>query len=81
MVAVFLFVFVLVDKNAYYVGFVIVLVDKIVWLRDFASVTVGSFVYQLRFVGKFLQCEMFEFVGVFVYGIFGYMVQKKLVWK
>ena len=45
----------------------------------FASVTVGSFVYHLGFVGKFLHFEMFEFVGVFVYNILGYMVQKYLV--
>ena len=46
---------------------------------DFASGTVGSFVYQLGFVGKFLHSEIFEFVGVFVHDILEYMVQKYLV--
>ena len=46
---------------------------------DFASGTVGSFVYQLGFVGNFLHSEMFEFVGVSVYDFLGYMVQKYLV--
>ena len=40
---------------------------------------VGSFVYQLGFVGKSLLFEMFEFVEVFVYNFLGYMVQKYLV--
>ena len=46
---------------------------------NFASGTVGSFVYQLGFVGKFLHSEMFEILGVFVYDILGYIVQKYLV--
>ena len=40
---------------------------------------VGSFVYQLGFVGKSLQFEMLEFVEVFVCDILVYMVQKYLV--